>query len=464
MKKKISLLLSLFILLGVLGSVGCKSNDITQEKSKNVLRVASWDEYIDMGGSYLDPDPEEGDGEYMQWFKDLTGVDLSDTKPLYEEFEVWYKETYGKEIKVEYVALQDNETMYNKIKMGDSYDLLCPSEYMAMKLKAENRLLSFPDTFSDPDVENNYYAQNISPYTNSFFENAGLTGYIAGYMWGTTGFVFNPDKIAETPEKSREIMQSWYCLTSKECSRKLTAKDNVRDAYFMGLGMYYEEELSALKNSYQSGELSYEAYAKTLSEKMNDTSPATMSAVKKLLEKARKNLYGLETDEGKTDVIMGRLDASYQWSGDAVFILDEAEGESELELEYAIPSSASNLWFDGWVMMKGANVEAATAFINFLSMPQNTIRNMYYIGYTSCLAGSEIYDYVEYTYGEDEGVPYDLSYFFGEDAILTVDEAQTRRQLFAQYPDKETIERLVVMNYFTQEENERANRMWNNIK
>jgi spermidine/putrescine transport system substrate-binding protein len=51
----------------------------------------------------------------------------ADSRPLYEEFEVWYKETYGKTIKVEYIALQDNETMYSKIKMGDSYDLLCPS-------------------------------------------------------------------------------------------------------------------------------------------------------------------------------------------------------------------------------------------------------------------------------------------------------------------------------------------------
>ena len=458
MRRKLSKILSLFILLGTLSSAGCtdSGNTITG-KRENVLRVASWDEYIDMGINGLDPDPIDGDGEYISWFKEYTGVDLSDAKPLYKEFEDWYKKTYGKEITVEYIALQDNETMYNKIKMGDSYDLLCPSEYMAMKLKSENRLLPYPESFFDPMIEENYYAQNEPQYTKDVFEKAGLTGSIAGYMWGSTGFVYNPDKIGETPEKSREIMQSWYCLTSKECKRKITAKDNVRDSYFMGLGMYYEEELRALdKND--------ENYSKILSEKMNDTSPSTMQAVKKLLEKARKNLYGLETDEGKTDVIMGRLDASYQWSGDAVYIIDQAECESDLLLEYAIPSSASNLWFDGWVMMEGANVEAATAFVNFLSMPENAIRNMYYIGYTSCIAGERIYDYIEYMYGEDEGVPYDLTYFFGEDAILTVDESQTRRQLFAQYPDKDTISRLVVMNFFNQEENERANRMWNNIK
>jgi len=181
----------------------------------------------------------------------------------------------------------------------------------------------------------------------------------------------------------------------------------------------------------------------------------------------RKNLYGLETDEGKLEVIAGRLDASYQWSGDAVFIIDEAE-VNDLALEYSIPESASNLWFDGWVMMKDANEHAATAFINFLSMPQNVVRNMYYIGYTSCIAGDEVFDYVQETYSADEEETdvseYDLSYFFGDGHTITAATSQLRRQLFAQYPDSNTIDRLVVMKYFDKKTNERANRMWNNIK
>ena len=65
---------------------------------------------------------------------------------------------------------------------------------------------------------------------------------------------------------------------------------------------------------------------------------------------------------------------------------------------------------------------------------------------------------------EPDTVSYDLSYFFGDNATLNTYEEQTRRQLFAQYPDKNTIDRLVVMKYFDKETNERANRMWNNIK
>ena len=350
--------------------------------------------------------------------------------------------------------------MYNMVKMGNSYDLLCPSEYMAMKLKSEGKLLPYPESFYDTENEHNYYAKNVSEYTNSIFETAGLTGYIAGYMWGSTGFVFNPEAIGSTPEESREIMSSWNCLTSEACARSITAKDNVRDSYFMGLGMYYEEELLKLDPSSQN-------YQSTLAEKMNDTSTTTMNSVKKLLEKTRKNLYGLETDEGKTDVAAGRIAASYQWSGDAVYILDQAE-EYDLNLEYSIPKSASNLWFDGWVMMEGANVDLATAFVNYISRPDNVVRNMYYIGYTSCIAGEEVFAYVEETYAAEEGdetaVEYDLSYFFGEGYTFLTPEEQTRRQLFAQYPDSVTKNRLVVMDYFDKDENERASRMWNNIK
>lgn len=438
MRKKLSFLLIACTALSSLSLTACSNEPQKPVRSyaDNVLRVASWDEYIDMGED--------------------------DAHPLYEDFEDWYFEQTGQEITVEYVALQDNETMYNKLKMGDYYDLLCPSEYMAMKLKSENWLQPFPDSFYDKSVETNYYAQFVSDFTeNEFLAQAELTGYLAGYMWGTTGFVFNPEKI------EREIMQSWNCVTSPACNRMITAKDNVRDSYFIGLGMYYENELLSLKARLENGEISKEYYKSELAKMMNDTSEKTMGGVKKKLEQMRKNLYGLETDEGKNEVIAGRLDASFQWSGDAVYILDEAESFG-LELEYSIPEAASNIWFDGWVMLNGANTALATAFVNFLSRPDNVIRNMSYIGYTSCIAGEEVFAYVEETYSADEGDPdaaeYDLSYFFGEGYTLTANKSQWHRQLFAQYPEISTIDRLVVMKYFDKKTNERANRMWNNIK
>jgi spermidine/putrescine transport system substrate-binding protein len=451
MKKRLSYLLALCISFSTLTLSACTDSGLGK-RGENVLRVASWDEYICEGG----------EDSYVE-----------NSRPLYEEFEDWYFEQTGQEITVEYVPLQDNETMYNKIKMGDDYDLLCPSEYMIMKLAKEGKLQKFPEEFFDTSVETNYYAQNVSPYIKGVFdglridEQSTLTNYAAGYMWGTTGFVFNRNEIDPA------IMTDWNAFTSSACARKITAKDNVRDSYFVGLGLYYQDELNALRADLENGDISLSDYQATLSRMMNDTSEKTMNAVKKKLITMRKNVYGLETDEGKLDVAYGRLDASYQWSGDAVYILDvadEREDES-LDLAYTIPKSASNLWFDGWVMMDGISEQAknaAMAFVNFLSIPENVIRNMYYIGYTSCIGGDEVFDYVVETYGAEESdtdtAEYDLSYFFGEGYTLTTPQEQTYKQLFAQYPPATDIHRLVVMTPFDKKTNERANRMWTNIK
>ena len=462
MRKKVSNLLALTLCLSGLALPACNSSIGTNTGNKLVLRVGSWDEYIDTGGeeSYV-----EG------------------SKALYDEFVDDYNARTGKNIEIEYVPLQDNETMYNKLKMGDSYDLLCPSEYMIMKLISENQLQAFPSSFLDPSIEGNYYAQNLSPYIKKEFEKGGWSNYVAGYMWGSTGFVYNPDVFApNNPEKAREIMSDWSVLTASESKRLITAKDNVRDTYFMGLGVYHQQALLQEKTRLDNGEITLDEYQTTLREKMNDTSDATINGVRKVLENVRGNLYGLETDEGKLDIIAGRLGASYQWSGDAVFTLDEAEDDKEgtrnpLYLEYAIPASASNLWFDGWVLTKNVSpekVELATAFINFLSKPINVVRNMYYIGYTSCLSGDPnaeenlIYDYISETYSADEEetdtAEYNLDYFFGDGHTLTVPADQLHRQLFAQYPDNETIKRLVVMQNFTPEKNKKLNRMWTSIK
>ena len=289
-------------------------------------------------------------------------------------------------------------------------------------------------------------------------------------MWGTTGFVYNPKLVNE------EDMTSWNVFTNPAYKKKTTAKNNVRDTYFVGLAMYYEEQLKALKTQYTSGLLAYGDYQKELSRLMNDTDEKTMNNVKKELKSITDNLYGFETDEGKNDMIAGKITVNYQWSGDAVYIMDEAQGLYEEEpidnpvfLNYAIPETVSNLWFDGWVIPKDCkNVEAATMFINFLSMPENAVRNMDYIGYTSCIAGDTVFEWFVEKQAQfiEEGkktIEYDLSYYFGNGYVLTAAEEQLKRQLFAQYPDEETLSRCVAMQYFDRDANTRANLMWSDI-
>ena len=109
-----------------------------------------------------------------------------------------------------------------------------------------------------------------------------------------------------------------------------------------------------------------------------------------------------------------------------------------------------------------------------MSRTDNVVRNMYYIGYTSVIAGedSTVFDYLTDCYGaedEDEAIPYPVGYFFvgddsDEDYIVYTTKDQVDRQLYAQYPSREVINRAVVMSYFNEEETRNINQMWINIR
>ena len=445
--------------LALLGGCGGKRADV-------ILKVYSWAEYIDEGG----------EGSY------LSDVEETDAPPILNDFEAWYEETYHESVRVDYATFGTNEDMYNEIVLGNEYDLLCPSDYMIMKLAAEDRIVPYDASFFDETDPNNYYVRNVSPYIKGVFENGTVTvtrdeqqethswsEYAAGYMWGTTGFVYNPARV----ERADLEQLGWQTFVSDKYTNKITAKDNVRDTYFAALGLTYEEELKDLAKHKD------ETYNQRLTEIFNRTSEEYTGDVGKTLLAMKKNIYGFETDTGKADMVSGKIWLNYAWSGDAVYALNEAEDDG-LSLEYFVPEAGSNLWFDGWVLTKGVEKrgtkQAAQAFVNFMSMPDSAKRNSYYIGYTSVIAGeeNEMLEFLrdDLEYGEDEGVTedfYDLTWFFGDDngkpvGVYAEEEQRTRRQLFAQFPPEDVIARCAVMNYFDADTSERINELWSHVK
>ena len=51
-----------------------------------------------------------------------------------------------------------------------------------------------------------------------------------------------------------------------------------------------------------------------------------------------------------------------------------------------------------------------------------------------------------------------------EDYTILTYEDQLRRQLYAQYPTKDVVDRSVVMACFDEEGNSRINRLWTNVR
>lgn len=429
-----------------------------------ILRVCNWEEYIDEGGWDEDSAIELDDGNNT----------VIGNNSMIEDFEEWYYDTYNQRIKVEYSTFGTNEELYNQLNLGDVYDVVCPSEYMIMKLMVDDEVEPFDKSFFDTSIEYNYYAKGVSPYIRSRFEENEIDGkiwadYAAGYMWGITGIVYNPKYV------SRQEASTWEILRNPKLKSRVSIKDNVRDSFFAAMGIYKKDLLTS------KSFIDDDYYHFNLMNEMNDVSKDSVKEVEKILKDMKENAYSFETDSGKADMVTGKIYANYQWSGDAVYSLDQADEEG-LYLEFAVPQESTNIWFDGWTMLKkgleqdSRKKAVAQAFINFLSRPDNAVRNMNYIGYTSAIAGgddSTIFDYAKYNYeaadDEEDAIEYDIGYFFTDDKdckdyIINAAKDAYKRQLFSQYPTEEVMKRASIMTYFGDEANADINQMWINVR
>ena len=203
-----------------------------------------------------------------------------------EEFETWYEETYGEKVQVEYSTFGTNEDLYNQMTLGDTFDLVCPSEYMIMKLMKEKKLEPFSEEFLDHENPENYYVRGLSPYIRNVFDGLEIEGetlsqYGAGYMWGVMGIVYNPDVV------SAEDVKHWSMLLNPKYEKQITMKDSIRDSYIVALGILQEKEL--LSPAFRSAA----DYKKRLTAKLNDTSQATVDKVEDILDRMRGNAYSL---------------------------------------------------------------------------------------------------------------------------------------------------------------------------
>ncbi|MBQ8764522.1 MAG: extracellular solute-binding protein [Clostridia bacterium] len=415
---------------------------------ETVLKVYNWQDYIDEG-------------------KDDDGAKISDS--VMELWEKDYLSRTGKKVRVQYDTFETNETMLNTLRTGRSdYDLVCPSDYIIQKMISatekgndENIAIEKFDISAMPN-----YTKNVSPYISELFEKNGWTEYSVAYMWGTVGFLYNPETVL------REDISTWDFFWNTDYRNRMTCKDVSRDAYVIGSLYVHRDELRKANKKYKKGEISAEELQKIVNTAANDTTAENIANVEIALSDMKRNIYGFEVDSGKTDIVSGKIHANLAWSGDAVYAMDLAEEEDGKELEFVIPNEGSTIYFDGWVMPKGANVELAQDFVDFLCRPEIAVMNMDYIGYTSAIAGDEIFDLVCENYEEEDGeYEYDLSYFFNgtlsedkyTDGKAIIRTNTFGRQLTTQYPSTEEVARCGIMEDFG-DRNEAVLEMWSKVK
>ena len=351
------------------------------------------------------------------------------------EFEQWYKYQTGETIKVVYQTFDVNETMLSKIEKGhEDYDVVCPSDYIIERM-LNNGLLIPLDFASIPDSIN-YISLNKSPYISGMFRSINpdidANDYSVAYMWGTTGILYNTSKVTE------EEASTWDVIRNPKFAGQVLIKDAPRDVYAPVLIYLKQKELA-------EGSV-------TLNDLMHDSSDESIAAVEEYMKVVKDGVLGWEADFGKEQMTKERGVVSLNWSGDAVWAIEEA-AEVGVSLAYLVPEEGSTVWFDGWVIPKYArNVKAATYFIDFMCRPDIAIRNMEETGYVAANGAMEVLE----SQIDEEFEPIDLSYFFGEQASsVRVDPVL--------YPDKADIERSELENDCGTE-TDKLLAMWSRIK
>lgn len=398
----IRLMQSTFV-FAVLIAVNCFSTQVQAQERNEVLKIYNWADYID--------------------------------EDLLTEFPVWYKEQTGENVKIVYQVFDMNEVMYTKIAMGqEDFDLACPTQAVMQRMLHNDLLLPIDQNFGNTPN----YMNNMSPFIIDRLDDFNAKGknaaeYAIPYMWGVSGILYNTEKV------NKSEMQSWGCFWDQKNKGKMLMKDSYWDAYATAAVWGYRNEIAAGKRS---------VYSVT-----NDHLQADINLVEKELKTLKPNLAGWEADFGKEMMTKGEIWFCYAWNGDAVWAIEEA-AEVGVNLDFAVPSEGSNVWFDCWVIPKYAkNTKAANYFLNYICRPDIALRNMDVSGYCSAVASTEILEAVTDSTLEET---YNLSYFFGPgNDSLRVNPVQ--------YPDKSVVDRCAIINDYL-DKNDEVLEMWSRAK
>jgi len=222
-----------------------------------------------------------------------------------------------------------NDVMLAKLQAGGggAYSIIYPSDYMVQKmvdkgLLAEinhDRLIGLENLF--PRFHNPSYDPN--------------NRYSIPFNWGTTGLLYNSEKLKDAPEDWEYLWQN-----QEQLNKRMTLLNDVREVMGAVLRM--------LGYSYNSQN---EVEIKQAYEKLKQLKPA---------------IAAFDTDAWQNQILAGDLLLAMCYSADAVKISQENP-----KLKYVIPRSGSSLWTDTIVIPKTAsNSAGAYAWINLILQPE----------------------------------------------------------------------------------------------
>lgn len=248
-----------------------------------------------------------------------------------------FEKEYG--IKVNYETFATNEDMYVKIKSGGSnYDVAFPSDYMINKMANENLLYEI----NMQNIPNYKYIDPI--LKNQSFDPDNR--YSVPYTWGTVGIIYNKKLV-------HEKVDSWDILWDKKYTKNIMMLDSQRES----IGIALQRRGKSL----------------------NSANEEDLQLAKKDLIEQKPLVLAYVVDEGKDKMVAGEAAMMVTWAGDAMTMMQDNK-----DLEFAVPSSGSNIFFDSMVIPKTSkNRTEAELFINYMCRIDIALKNTLETGYST---------------------------------------------------------------------------------
>jgi spermidine/putrescine transport system substrate-binding protein len=223
---------------------------------------------------------------------------------------------------------------------GPAPDVLCPPDYAVRELQADGRLLAL-DHARLPNL------RHLEPRFHHGRAHDPESRVSVVKDWGTTGFMYRTDLVAERPQAWRDF----WSLAEKYSSR-VTVLDSPGEVIGAALKMR--------GHSYNAAD-----------------EPALAQARSDLL-RLRPHLAAFETNY-RPLLAEGRVCLALGWNGDAAAL--NAEG---VPVQYVVPAEGSQVWEDDWAIAFGApHPDAAYAFLDFVLRPETAAQEARYTRYAT---------------------------------------------------------------------------------
>jgi len=265
-------------------------SDRPQTSNSNELRIYTWSNYIDE--------------TLLKEFTAQTGVRV-------------IADTYD-----------SNDVMLATFQAGKgvAYSVVYPSDYAIAKM-LDLKLLAALDKSRISGLEN-----ILGKFQNSIYDPGNR--HHVPVSWGTTGLIYNSEKLNPAPEDWDYLWQNRNTL-----SRKMTLLSEPREV---------------LGASLRAQGFSY-----------NTTNPTELKKAYEKLADLKPAIATFTTDAWRDQLLAGDLLLAMGYSIDGVLVAQENPN-----MKYVVPKSGSSLWTDAMVIPKTApNPEAAYAWINYMLQP-----------------------------------------------------------------------------------------------